>query len=340
MIESVRDYLVALTEGFGQGWNRFWFTRRDPCVLGVMRLLTGIVAFYVIASYGPDLDTLFSEDGLLSVENVEKLQTQFVSTLDSNTPQERKVWRFSYIDFLKTPRELWLGHVAGLVVLALFTVGFRARIMSVLALLVVLSYVHRGPQLTSQVEPILTMVMFYLCIGPTGASCSVDAWLAKRRVASLTNPAKLATGIVPSVSANLATRLIQVHMTVLFAMMGLGKLVAAVWWEGAAAWWLFARPDSQLFDLRFMADHVYLINAWTHAIVLYELTFPVLVWNRLARPLMLALGLIYVVLVALASGLITYALMLFIANLAFVSPGFMRSMLACSRKSPVAVEAA
>jgi len=50
--------------------------------------------------------------------------------------------------------------------------------------------------------------------------------------------------------------------------------------------------------------------------------------------------LIYVVLVGLATSMFAYAAMLFVANLAFVSPGAMRAMLACCRKSPATAEAA
>ena len=65
-------------------------------------------------------------------------------------------------------------HVVGLAVLVLFTLGFWSRLTSILALVVILSDVHRGPMLTSQFEPVLTMVMCYLCLGPSGASWSLD----------------------------------------------------------------------------------------------------------------------------------------------------------------------
>ena len=45
-----------------------------------------------------------------------------------------------------------------------------------------------------------------------------------------------------------------------------------------------------LVDLSGLADHPRIVAAWSHAITLYLLAFPVLVWNRLARPLILAWG--------------------------------------------------
>lgn len=329
MLESVRNYLLELTEGFGAGWNRFWFTRRDPFALGVMRLLTGLVAFYVIFTYGPDLETFFGENGLLTLENVK--------TLNTTLREPDGVWRFSYLDLLKTPSSLRAGYVAGLVVIGLFTIGLQSRIASILALLVVQSFIHRGPVLTAQVEPILVMVMFYLCLGPSGASLSIDAWLTKR---SRSKAGFVDSGEVKlSAAANISTRLIQVHISLLYAVMGLSKLVAVGWWDGGGAWWLVARPESRLFDFSFLSDHIYIVNAWTHSIVLYELAFPVLIWNRLARPLMLTLGLVYLILLGLASGLLTFVAMLFIANLAFVAPTTLRAILGNSGKPPATAAA-
>ena len=41
-------------------------------------------------------------------------------------------------------------------------------------------------------------------------------------------------------------------------------------------WWLIARPESRLVDLTWLYPTPKLIDLWTHAIVLFELGFPVL----------------------------------------------------------------
>ena len=45
MLSAIGDYFRELADQFGQGWNRFWFTARDPFALGVMRILLGLATF-------------------------------------------------------------------------------------------------------------------------------------------------------------------------------------------------------------------------------------------------------------------------------------------------------
>ena len=131
--------------------------------------------------------------------------------------------------------------------------------------------------------------------------------------------------------ATIATRLIQVHLAMLIAMMGFSKLLGENWWSGTGMWLLMARQESRLVDFTWLANYPKLIDFWTHAVVLFELSFPVLVWIPLARPLMLAAGVAIWTSLALVTGETTFALMMVIASLAFVSPTIVRAV--CDRPS-------
>lgn len=350
-MHAVIAYFNALCQAFGRGWNRFWFTPSDPIALGPLRIGAGLIAFYLVATYGPDLETFFGRDGLLPVETLRSLEEQvrqndylrpsLPATIRETLPRR---YGFSYLNQFHDRSELWAAHITGLVVLALFTAGCFTRLTSVLSLVVFLSYIHRGPMLTSQVEPILAFVMFYLCLGPAGRSMSVDRWFAARRAADpppVTRPTSVSrpvTGVardaksaqlspVPtSVAATVSVRLIQVHLTVVYAMMGIGKLAGEVWWNGLGVWWLIARPEMRLVDMTWLASLPKLVAAWTHAQVVFELGFAVFIWNRTARPLLLGLSVVAWLLLAPVSGLVTFCLMMLVANLAFVSPSWWRSL--------------
>ena len=217
------------------------------------------------------------------------------------------------------PELLWALHILGFVVLAAMTVGFLSRLSIVLSLGVVLSYVHRAPMITGPVEPILTMLLCYLCVGPAGSSLSVDRLLGlgKPGLASWL----LGTGVDDSSwTANLSLRLIQVHLAGLYLMMGLTKLAGGTWWDGTAAWWLIAHADSRIVDLTFVHAYSYVLDILTHAIVLFEISFGVLIWNRLARPLMLLVAMPMWLLLAILSGQVAFCAAMLVANLAFVPP--------------------
>src|SRR5262249_26281565 len=133
----------------------------------------------------------------------------------------------------------------------------------------------------------------------------------------------------PMTSTTIAGRLIQVHLAAIYLMTGLTMLSSETWWIGEAVWWLISRPEDSSYPLASRLDnHPWGINLWTHAILAGQLLFPVLIWNRLLRPLMLLFSGIVWLLVGLAASNWLFALLVFGAGLAFVSPEFVRGMLA------------
>lgn len=291
----------------GERWNRFWFSPRDPFVVSLLRALTGAMAVYFVASHSLDLVRWFGPNGILPGPTV-----QFLSGGGFNA-----MFHISYFYLVQQPVELWLLHCLGLVAVVLFAVGWQTRVTNVLALIAVLAYVHRAPMLTGPFEPVLTLLMFYLCFSPSGSYLSVDAWLRHRR--GETAPP------LPSWSANFAVRLIQVHMAAMYLMMALTKLAGETWWAGEAVWWLAAHSESRLADFTGLLTSIYLTNAATHLVVIVEMLMAVLIWQPVARrPLLIVSAVVWIGLV-LVTGLISFGLIMLIANLAFVPAGDLRS---------------
>lgn len=312
MITGISKYFQELSQAVGLGWNRFWFTPREPWTLAVLRLLVGLLATYALITFTPDLVDWFQADGLLTVETVERYR-------DINRTS------FSYLEYLPTRGELLGVHFVGIAITLLFAVGLWTRITSILSLVVMLSYAHRAPMLIGEFDPVLFLLMFYLCLAPCGAVFSVDRWLSSRR--------KKNSALQPenreSVMATVATRLIQVHFGAVVVMMLLAKLRGEVWWTGEAVWWLSSRTESRLIDVSgTLRGNELFYDAWTHAIVLFEMLFPVLIWNRLARPLLLVTGAVLWTSLGVLSGNLAFAMVLIVASLAYISPEAMQAVLA------------
>lgn len=307
MLAATIGYFRTLGRAFADGWNRFWFLPGDPYPLGVLRALTGLLAVWLHATLWPGLVQLFGAGGWLPVEVIERTTV--------------RGYPLSYLNFVSGPTDLAIVHALGLAVLVAFALGFWTRLASILGLLVILSDVHRAPMLTTQVEPIVTMLMFYLCLGPAGASWSLDRFLAVRKaVASGGRLAPPRHTFMTTVSLHL----LQVHLAMLYATFGAAKLMGDTWWRGMGVWWLMTRPESRLVDLTHLPT--FAINFWTHAIVAFELGFAVLIWIRLARPLLLGLAVVMWGLTALLTGQVAFALAMFVANVSFCSPDWLRSV--------------
>ncbi|MDX1964541.1 MAG: hypothetical protein SFX18_15420 [Pirellulales bacterium] len=316
MLSACGDYLRQLSAEVGACWERFWFTPRNPGWLGMIRLLTGCVALYWYLGYAGNLIEWFGPTGIV-------------------TPELLNNWHGgrSYISLFawsQDPNMLWGLYAAGLLCVAAMTVGWQANWTTPLATLFVISLLQRGPLYSGPGEDVLAFVLVYLCIGNSGATWSVERWLAKDA-----EHAKNSNGNVPdnrpipasccvwhhaqpTIRTNLAVRLLQVHFAMYCFAMALAQLgFENHWWSGIALWGLVTRVDSRWVDLTGIRDYPVLLNFWTHAVVIWELATALVWWPRL-RPLLVALGVILWGSLAVAGGMIVWPAMMIIASLSFL----------------------
>jgi len=313
-VETTR-YWEDLNRSVGQSWNRFWFTPTDPLPLCLLRIAVGLLALAYLVSFSGEMVQVFGVDGLMS--------TATVTTIRGATTGYDWV-HFSLLDLANTAAALWTLHVLSGLVLLLFTLGVQTRTTSVLSLLVILSYIHRQPILTGPFEPVISMLLLYLCLGPCGAYLSVDYWRMSRRGAAHGRHARSQSDWTATVSL----RLIQLHCAAFYLLMGLSKLSGQVWWEGDAVWLLMSQVRSRPLDLTFLREQAFLLDAWTHAIVAFELVFPLVIWKSLARPLLLGIALVMWGSLGILTGLTGFVLVMLVASAAFLSPDLCRRLLA------------
>ena len=305
-------YFSRLSDSFGRAWTRFWFEPADALPLGVLRILVGALVVLHLLLLSSDLGRWYSRGGLLTPEVVRVLLFA-----EGTNP----AYHISYLNYLGDDWQLTTAHALAMIAALAFTAGLVTRIAGAATLVALLALVHRLPLLASPGEHVLTFLVFYLVIGPSGAVLSLDSWFRRRR-----RPDLALDGPAGSLWANLGIRLIQVHLAAFIAMMGLAKLYGDAWWDGIAIWSLLAQTLSRPMDLTALRNAEYIINFWTHAVVWYHLVFPVLIWNSLARPLLIWAGLFIWGSLILATGLGIFGLAMIVASLAFVPPELYRSI--------------
>ena len=99
-------------------------------MLGLIRVLTGLMLVYSHAVWGWDLQAFFGPDGWMSEPATRSLQSgQLV---------------FSYLWYVP-PEWLAVVHWSAMVVLVLFAVGLFSRVTSVLSFVILANYAHRAP---------------------------------------------------------------------------------------------------------------------------------------------------------------------------------------------------
>jgi hypothetical protein len=288
----------------GDKWNRFWFAPEPTSTLAVFRIVFGALSFVWTLSLLPDLYAFFAPDGIEARQPVD-LATGWWGVL--NAVDTRAVVLVVFLVLL-------VGSLC-------FLVGYRTRLASVIVFVGILSFQHRTPSIFNAGDVLIRICAFFLMFAPAGASFSVDRW-RKHRDHFWEFPAR----------APWALRLIQVQVSVLYLASVWEKLHGAAWRNGTAVSLSLGLQDFQRLPAPGFLVHSLLLSSvmtyWTLAV---ELMIGILVWNRAARPLVLALGvsLHLSIDVMLRIGFFSEAVLT--SYLAFLSPAFAAAMLIAVR---------
>jgi hypothetical protein len=287
-------------------WREFWFKPADPIPLAVMRILFGGMLFYTHLVWGMNLKGFFGPSGWQG------------DTLVHTFQQGQYAWSFWWL----VPGGLHLTvHILCLVVLALFAFGVFTPVTSILAYLITVSYAYRAPLANFGLDQINAIAALYLAIGPSGAALSIDRlWRRKRawRNLGIAGRPSVEEAVVPSARANLALRLIQVHLCVIYIFACGSKLQGESWWGGQAIWQAVSNLEYQSTDLTWLAWYPWLVNVLTHGTVIWEMTFWALVWRPLCRPVVLLIGVAIHLGIGAFMGMWTFGLAMIFLYVAFV----------------------
>jgi hypothetical protein len=287
---------------WARAWNTFWFTPADPLPLAVVRIATGLILAWSSFVWLSDVDAFFGAGGWLPPEHVWRMNDQ--------------PWQWSWFFAFSSPTAVRVLVLITLVAAACLAAGLATPVAAWVSLVGFLAAVNRTPLTIFGFDDALGMLLIPVAIGPSGAVLSLD-----RRLGFATS------GDEPSVSANIALRLLQVHLCVVYFFSGIAKLLGASWWEGTALWGAAANSRYRTLDLTWLARHPLLVNLLTLTAVFWEVSYSAIVWPRLTRRLAIAMGIFVHLGIGLAMGMKEFALAMIAANLAFVPATTWRALL-------------
>lgn len=251
---------MSMLRSAWSAWERFWFTPVPAVSLGWMRVTLGLMLCGSWLLLWPELTELLE---LVDLQAVERHHTD---------------WRISNWDHLPPGPAVHVAHGLGLLVLVSFTVGFQTRLMNVLALIMMVSFWHRLPWVQNGGDRLLRMWTLYLCLVPSGAAVSVDAWLRERKGAA---PVLEVTGF--------AHRLVQLQLCWVYFLTGYDKLLESGYWQNGLAI-AYSMSEGTFSRAPWLLDPVVQSDvglaatmALTWLTLGWELGFPVLVAFRRTR---------------------------------------------------------
>jgi hypothetical protein len=246
---------------FRAGWERFWFVPQSTAPVEVVRIVFGVLATGWMLSLAPILVPFFGPDAAIPPTQLPVLGWSLL-TLVGGTPL---IWA------------LWLAGVLGAAALA---VGYRTRLASLLVFVVMVSVNRGAPLAFNAGDGLMRVLSFYVLLMPAGSAYSVDRWLADRH-GVWTFPRH----------APWALRLAQIQLSVIYLSTVWEKAGGVLWRNGTAVSYAMRIGDIERLPMpSFVTDSILLTQLATFGTLAAELAIGVLVWNRAARPYVLALG--------------------------------------------------
>tara|TARA_R110002072_G_scaffold303142_1_gene495860 strand:- start:142315 stop:143373 length:1059 start_codon:yes stop_codon:yes gene_type:complete len=322
-------YFRGLADATMAGWNRFWFSAADPAPLAGIRIAIGMLLVYSHAVWALNSDDFFGANAWLNSDAVSAIQA------DGNLLSA--LW---WAD--GSPTLIAVAHGVAILNALLLTFGLWSRVAAPVAFLLTASFANRNPAALYGFDQVLGFVTLYLCVNPGHGWLSVDYWREFRRRQKYAGRQSVATSLIvvaqPSVSANIATRLIQLHLCLIYLVAGLAKLKGAAWWSGVAFWGTIGNLEYQTLDITWLVDWPIIVSLLTMSALAWEISYTALIWNRWTRPLVLAFAVAIHAGIAVCFGMMTFGLSMIVANVAFVSPALIRSLAQRWDVDPWAVE--
>ncbi len=301
---GLQGWLQGWTEGWVEGWNRFWFTLAAPQTLAVIRICCGAMLVYVHTIWAIFARDFMGQHAWMDLPTIRSLHAAD--------------WGWSWLFYTDNLAIIWLHQAIAIAASLAMMLGLFTRIAIPLAWWLTLMVCHRMTGALFGLDQIVVMLAMYLMISRCGSVWSLDAMLRERWPARQSS--WLFPSAAPALSNNIATRLIQLHLCVIYLFGGLSKLRGEMWWDGSALWYAVVNYEYQSLDLTWLGNFRIVIAALTTTTILWETFYCAMVWPKLTRPLVLTMAVMVHAGIAIGLGMVTFGFIMIVANLAFIAP--------------------
>ncbi|MGK3997027.1 HTTM domain-containing protein [Sorangium sp. So ce1024] len=299
-------------------WHRVVeLASRERCLIGasLFRITAGLTILHLYLANYHQRHYLYGPEGVWP----------FARSLE----EAHNAGAFSIYVLSRSPLFFEVVFHLGVLFAALWVVGFRTRLMSLLTYVGLWSLHQRNPALLDGGDNVVRLALLYGVFAELGAHFSLDA---DRLRAQRERGGDLQR--IKAMMHNAAILACAVQVCLVYGVAGLYKVQGELWQNGTALYYItrvgeFTWPGHSEGLYR----SVPLVTALTYATVAFQLGFPFLfALNRHTRRLALAGALLFHAGIAIMMGLVTFAAFMISVELALVSDAEYRAIGALSRR--------
>jgi len=251
-------------------WDRFFFEPRTARVLGLYRIVIGLLTLYSFLLFAKDAGTFFSNEGVLRLETLEKVNA--------------REWH-SLLRWVRSPLGVNLLLGALFVAAVSFTVGFRTRLSAIALFILVASFHERNNLVLNSGDTVLRTMLFLFMFAPAGSALSFDR--LRQRVGLPEGTALPPVRVLPW-----AQRMMQLQVALIYVTTAYAKTRGDLYHTGAAMYYISGLIDFNVRGVETLMNYPVLYSALTFGMLFFEIAIPFLIWFRATRPYAVAMGIL------------------------------------------------
>lgn len=282
-------------------WDQFWFQATRPESLAVIRICCGAMLVYMHVIWISLIPNFFGPNAWINLPTIRMLHES-----DSG---------WSWLHYVDNPAILYAHEAIAIIASTAMCFGLMTRIAIPVAWWFTLMVCHRMTGALFGLDQTAMMLTTYLIWSNCGSMWSLDSRLAIRKGTSWLLPASN-----PAVCNNVVTRLIQLHLCVIYLFGGLSKMRGEMWWDGSAFWFSIVNYEYQSLNLTWLGNFPFVIGFITAVTIFWETFYIATVWPKLTRPITLAMAVLVHGGICVALGMWTFGTIMIVANIAFLPP--------------------
>lgn len=278
-----------------------WFEKAHWLIAAsIVRIAFGSIVLALYALHLSDREFLFGPNGLLPYDELLRLdnQSHIFSIYGLNGSE-------IYFNAL---------YAGGLIVAALFVLGYRTRVIGPVFAVVAWSHLHRMPYMMDGGYRLMTILLIFLAFADLSRHFSLDA--VRRERSGRPERDNFSSNMIHN--AAILTCIMQVCVVYMFSTFS--KIAGATWQDGSAVYYALGLTQFNSGPISdTLRSNPFLINLLTYGTLLYQSSFPWLVWHPRAKYVVLAIAVLFHGSIGIAMGLFWFSAVMISCEAIFVS---------------------
>lgn len=273
--------------------DQFFFKAANNLNLAFFRIGVALAAIFILIAQYPDLLEIYGQYGYLRADIVELPLLSF---------QPRLSWMTEFLAGYGLSEFLSLKVIFGcyLSFLFLLGIGMLPSLTALVCMFFQIAFMNSGQHYIYGVDFFILAGLFYCVIFPVGQQWAVNVFRQKRKKESTV----------------FYTRVLQIHICLVYFISGFDKGLGYDWWNGEAIWTTMMGLNFRSFDVSFMANYPFIPTIIGLSVLLIEFGYPFFIFWKKTKYLWLTMTILMHVGIGTLMGLYYFAGVMIIFNIA------------------------